>query len=244
MTPAPPASPLARAWAHRLAPDARPLAFVLHDHAVLHAPSVLELVDGIGHAYPDQAHALLRSRVFTTHVATAADRAIVQVCARKLRDAVVPEAGPTADVDIIDLSEAAAASRAHHIDASGVVVPGRPSDWRSLLEVPSAAGALKHRDRPVLAILVDAHGHTVAAARNTNGANRLHHAEVNLLLRLDGAVPPGCTLYVSLQCCRMCAALWVQATPDELAVRYLRPETGRFGTHTALQDRGWEAPMC
>ena len=75
--------------------------------------------------------------------------------------------------------------------------------------------------------------------------HRLHHAELNLVQRWQAAhgptFPAGSRVVVSLQCCRMCAAVLVDMAPAEgLPVAYLEPEPGRFGRHTALQARGWE----
>ncbi len=246
MTPSAPPSPEALFWAHHLGPD---VAFVLHPGQVWAAPSVMDLVEGIWHAHPARAHTLLRTRVCSTAPRSDLDHAVVQLCSRRLC-AGVPTDGPGADASprqVMDLGDAAAASRAQHIAASGVEL----SDPQALLEAVTAlaeSGRLATRARPVVALLLDADGTVLDAARNTHGTHRLHHAEVNLVQRWRAShgptFPPGSRVLVSLQCCRMCAALLVDAAPpDGLVVGYLEPEPGRFGRHTALQARGWERPV-
>ena len=66
---------------------------------------------------------------------------------------------------------------------------------------------------------------------------------MNLLDTWRAPLPDGATVWVGRQCCRMCAALLVEAAEGELAVRYVEAEPGRFGRHTALQRRGWEAAL-
>jgi len=243
MTPSAPPSPEALFWAHRLGPD---VAFVLHPGQVWAASTVMDLVEGIWHAHPDRAHTLLRTRVFTTAPRSDLDHAIVQLCSRKLC-AGVPTDQPGADGsprEVVDLRDAAAASRAEHVEASGVAL-SNPRTLRAAVEALGEGGRLATRARPVVAVLLDADGTVLDAARNTHGTHRLHHAEVNLVQRWRSrhgpTFPPESRVLVSLQCCRMCAALLVDAAPsDGLAVGYLEPEPGRFGRHTALQARGWE----
>ena len=84
----------------------------------------------------------------------------------------------------------------------------------------------RERDRSVVAMLIHPDGTLLDAAVNTNAENRCLHAEVNLLARwlpgfgadedeADGdrdepprrLFPRGSRMLVTLQCCRMCAAL-------------------------------------
>ncbi len=247
MTPAAPPSPAALAWAHRLDPDGVGVAFAIHDDQVLVAPTVLELVEGVWHAHPDQAHKLLRTRIHTTRSACELDHAIVQLCSRKLcADVRTDRPGP-ASLPVNDVTMAAQASRAHHAALSAVAPPTDPDRLAAFVTTLAEHGPLATRARRVVAVLFDADGCLLDAARNTHGTHRLHHAEVNLVQRWQAhhgpTLPEGCRVLVSLQCCRMCAALLVAvAPPSGLDVVYLEPETGRFGRHTALQVRGWERP--
>lgn len=216
--------------------------------------AALDLVDAIWHEDPDRAHARLRGRIFTTAAADPLDRAVAQVCARKLTSDAHSAAPRALPPEARDLTEAARASRAHHLrtsrlgDAPASVQELSEAELGAwLLERPVVHDApLRHRDRPVAAVLTDASGRVVGAARNTNGSNRLRHAEVNLLQAWfeagGGPLEPGWTVWVGLQCCRLCAALIARSALDPAAiqVRFAAPEPGRFGASTALQALGVE----
>ena len=106
-------------------------------------------------------------------------------------------------------------------------------------------------------MLVHPDGTLLDAAVNTNAENRCLHAEVNLLARWlpgfgadvaetngDGDEPPrrlfprGSRMLVTLQCCRMCAALACAASDAEVV--YDEPDDGRYADATELQARGME----
>ena len=124
------------------------------------------------------------------------------------------------------------------------------------------------RDRRVVAALVSPEGEVTDAARNVNADNKCLHAEWNLLAPTlwgewvlsptdddddggDGGdeiagLEEGTRVLVTLQCCRMCAAL-VCAAADRpgrsgpIEVVYLDPDDGSLARNTQLQRRGWES---
>ena len=139
----------------------------------------------------------------------------------------------------------------------------------------AARVARSARDRLVVAMLVSADGALLDCAVNTNARNQALHAEVNLLapwLEGGGAqdaseededegnenenenenvpkLPAGARVLVTLQCCRMCAALICAASDDARArhgvetlrdVVYAEEDDGKYSDDTALQRRGWE----
>lgn len=257
---APPWQPSAeqRAWAAELGGDPE-LAFVVADDAVRFVRGeqpVFALVDAIGHLHPGSAHALLRGRILTTAAPDPADRAIVQVCGRKFAAGVTPAIGAVPSLARLDLGPASRASREVHRRASAVDAPPSVAGWSDDALVDLLLGLApidarspeRLRDRPVSALLVGPDGEVLEAARNTNGTNRVRHAEVNLIERWSAGgarIPVGASVLVGTQCCRMCAALLVRASEDPtgLDVRFALPETGRFGTHTALQALGVERAL-
>ena len=141
----------------------------------------------------------------------------------------------------------------------------------------AARVARSARDRLVVAMLVSADGALLDCAVNTNARNQALHAEVNLLAPwLEGGdaqdaseededkrnenenenenenvpkLPAGARVLVTLQCCRMCAALICAASDDARArhgvetlrdVVYAEEDDGKYSDDTALQRRGWE----
>ena len=135
---------------------------------------------------------------------------------------------------------------------------------------------LWERDRGVVAALVSPRGEVTDAARNVNADNKCLHAEWNLLaptlwgewvlspteddgggggeianrpgagLEEAGPLEEGTRVLVTLQCCKMCAAL-VCAAADRpgrrgpIEVVYLNPDDGSLAKDTQLRRRGWES---
>ncbi|CAL6377989.1 unnamed protein product [Bathycoccus prasinos] len=86
----------------------------------------------------------------------------------------------------------------------------------------------------VAALRDDATGEIISLAKNTNGGNKILHAEMNLLLNHEKTRTKK-TLLVTLQCCRMCAALSQRYANELSEVVYLRADTGPLAKMTALQ---------
>lgn len=203
--------------------------------------SVLELALAVWERAPHRAHTLLRQRIRTVHPLEPLDRDVLVVAAR--RAAQVPPARGPVPGPLVDLAADLAAAEAR-IRSAATAAEGRmPPDAAAFLAAlvpPAAPRPPAERDRPVIALLADDEGRIVGAARNAGGANRVLHAELNLVY---GRRLAGGTLYTSLQPCRMCAALIVAAAEAPVAVRYLEADPGRLARNTALQARGWESAL-
>ena len=89
---------------------------------------------------------------------------------------------------------------------------------------------------PVGAVIVDAGGELVAEASNLNGERHDPSAHAELLAiaaagrALGSRRLSGCTLYVSLEPCPMCAAALVHARIDQLVFAAPSPKTGAAGS--------------
>ncbi len=196
-----------------------------------HAPrsAVLDLVQGVYERCPGQAHAALRSRIRTTTARNERDRSVVKVAAKRCTWGLAPRPGTLPDVELVDVSADAARAR----DRARRAALAPPAiDVRAWLAAPD-----------IRAVLLDAEGRPLWAARNDPDPNRTLHAEVCLLQGFAAPLPPGSTVLVGLQPCRMCAALLVHAATGPLEVRYLAPDPGPFARGTALQALGWEHPL-
>ena len=120
-------------------------------------------------------------------------------------------------------------------------VPRRHEQFMQLaLEQAARAAALG--EIPVGAVLV-CDGEVVALAHNTRETEHdpLGHAELTALR--DGARKlgrwrlSGCTLYVTLEPCPMCAPALVQARVDRIVYGAMDPKLGAAGTVFNLVDR-------
>ena len=146
-------------------------------------------------------------------------------------------------------------------------------EWASsvLGEKLESTEPMWERDRGVVAALISPDGSLLDAARNVNADNKCLHAEWNLLapylwgrrvlsdeedeLLVDApedlpedapeGLAEGARILVTLQCCRMCAALVCAAADHRgnqkpIEVTYLNPDPGSLAKDTILQQRGWE----
>lgn len=204
---------------------------------------VLDLVQALWELDPRVAHIALRRRIRTTDPVTPADRAICDVAAKRVCHV---DGAPGKTLTSADLGAYAARARERAagaaISVEALGLPPDPAAWIASLVPAGDDLPLARRDRPVVAVLAGPDGRILYAARNAGGANRTLHAEL-CLVQGHGALPAGATVYTSLQPCRMCAAILVDAAAGPLAVRYLEPDPGRLATRTALQDRHWEQRM-
>lgn len=105
----------------------------------------------------------------------------------------------------------------------------------------SARRAPAHRDVPIGAVVVR-HGEVVARARNRREAEHdpTAHAEVLVLRRaarkLGSWRLDGCTLYVTLEPCPMCAGAIVLARIPRLVFGAFDPKAGACGSLYNLTD--------
>lgn len=206
---------------------------------------VLELVQGVYAVAGRWAHRVLRRRIYTGEAEHAVDRAVVQVAARRLSSGLGAAAGPVGRV-WIDVGRGAGWLRRR--SAVRTVATGSAGSDEALVrraaEVGGQAGGIAWgRHRAVGAVLaVD--GRIVAAAANRNGVHKCEHAELRLVQgwteRERRGLPEGARLAVSLQCCRMCAAVIVGAAEGRVEVLFAEVDPGRLAMGTALQAVGWE----
>jgi len=188
---------------------------------------VMDLYAAIYALDPRSAHFRVRRRVLIDRPETPLDRATCQVVGKKLAQ-VAPLPGSEAIIDLTDQVPTAPVAP----------LPSGPPWMQAARDLaPVGEGKKAVRDRAIGAVLVH-DGAAIAAARNRAGLNRVFHAEV-CLVQNTWPVPAGSTLYVGLQCCRMCAALIVAAS-TETAVVYDQADPGRLAQGTALQALGWE----
>ena len=95
-------------------------------------------------------------------------------------------------------------------------------------------------DVPVGAVLVDANGHILAQGRNTRevAQTALGHAEINTISEgcatLGAWRLEGCTLYVTLEPCAMCAGAILHARIPRIVCGAVDPVAGAMGSVWAL----------
>lgn len=125
-------------------------------------------------------------------------------------------------------------------------LPPDPVPWRHepymRLALAEAEKAAALGEIPVGAVLV-CDGAVIARAHNTRESRRdpLGHAELTALREGARALGrwrlTGCTLYVTLEPCPMCAPALVQARVDRIVYGAMDPKLGAAGTVFNLVDR-------
>jgi len=121
-------------------------------------------------------------------------------------------------------------------DAPDVILAGDAHGMRLALEQARAAAAAG--EVPVGAVLADAQGHVIAAGRNApiTAHDPTAHAEIQALRaaarRLGNYRLDGCTLYVTLEPCAMCAGAIVQARLRRVVYGARDPKAGAAGSVT------------
>ena len=109
------------------------------------------------------------------------------------------------------------------------------------LAINEAKKAQRRDEVPVGAVIVRA-GEVIAKAYNTReyGKNALYHAEIKAIdkacKKLGGWRLIGCTMYVTLEPCPMCAGAIVNARIERVVYGAPDHKAGAFGTMINLTD--------
>ena len=110
-----------------------------------------------------------------------------------------------------------------------------------LLAIDEAKKAENEDEVPVGAIIVR-NGEVIASAYNTReyGKNALYHAEIKAIdeacKKLGGWRLVGCTMYVTLEPCPMCAGAIINARVERVVYGAPDHKAGAFGTMINLTD--------
>jgi tRNA(Arg) A34 adenosine deaminase TadA len=223
---------------------------------------VLRLLRGLYELEPRRARFIARSRIFSTRPASSTCLGATRVAARHLRAAVRARDRAIlglAELPRIEAGRAAPSPRCASagLEASLAALVGAgpkardDRDWMALVgaltaELRRRAEALEpgeRWDKPVTALLADAHGTLLAWATNTGALNATSHAEINLvegwLQRESRRLPRGCRIYTTRKPCKMCAGfIWDSAVdPYQLQVFHAEDDPLRYARETVLDAR-------
>jgi tRNA(adenine34) deaminase len=108
-----------------------------------------------------------------------------------------------------------------------------------------AQSAGKTGDVPVGAVVIDKNGEIVGLGQNTRESekNPLGHAEINAISAaaktLGGWRLSGCSIYVTLEPCPMCAGAIINARIDKVYIGALDPKNGAVISKAQLFDGGF-----
>lgn len=112
------------------------------------------------------------------------------------------------------------------------------------LALQEARRALEHADVPVGAVVIDSAGNLIGKGHNTRERDNdpLGHAEINAIkeaaAHLGSWRMSGCTIYVTLEPCVMCAGAIVAARIDHLVFGAFDEKAGAVGSlFDVVRDR-------
>lgn len=197
--------------------------------------AMLRLVHGVHALRPRMARKILRNPVLIQGRPDELDYGALKIGAKRLREQPI-EPLP----DWIELS----APQALNIPRPETSNATSDSEWMQVADslaraVPrDEARPLHEQSRAVGAVLVSRDGELLSWGSNSGASNRILHAELSTLLRLNSKIPPGATLYVTLKPCKLCAgAIWeCAADRSSLRVVYRDPDPGPMGSRTVLDE--------
>jgi tRNA(Arg) A34 adenosine deaminase TadA len=214
-----------------------------------HSPATT-LILGISRSIPQDSLRILRHRIFVSHPPGPAAESMIRLAAKRFSIQSPVTQNFEGAIEILpslpskSLAEQTFEERL--TKERGDLGKLFPSLAQSLPGF-SGEGRPFERARPILALLFDAEGKLLEWALNHQGtrepgASRIEHAELRLAHRwwerTREPFPPGATLLVSLEPCRMCAGtLATLAHPEGFAVRYLEKEKGPAARHPYFEQK-------
>ena len=221
--------------------------------------AVTDLIQGIHEQEPDQALAILRNRIFASHI-NEMNQGMIRVAAKSLSafsyleeknlSELIPNVekfvtlGPFSNPFSNPKKNSSGNNQARCLEVIGVKIKNCNLKEGMELAAHLAQGANKgerkyQSDRPIASLLLDEKGYVLQAGINTSSKNKTLHAEVNLVQnfydRERRAIPKNSTIISTHKPCRMCAGMILFASEDYSSIKvvYQNPD-GRLAKHTAL----------
>lgn len=217
----------------------KPMPFEPHSAAT-------QLIQGLYEEYPETAIRILRNKIYLNYTPTVMCRGMIWLGAKRF------------EVDM-NLNE----DQINRLSIKRKITFEPKQNLTSFSTVPlpeillwlknpaekkqdsASTSPLFTQHRAVRSVILDAQDQVILAAENQNSSNKTLHAEVILLQDYFRKNRTGfnrsITLFSSLQCCKMCAAMiwWMHSDPwNQLQVIYLEPEKGSSARDTILTKNG------
>lgn len=212
------------------AKTAEPFAFLADARVVYYSVGprpILSLIQGVYDHHSKDARRILRSRIFSTEKMTESEYGMLKVAAKRATAPIVPGVGGLVDSELKFLKPLPTPPLISFDELSTPVreLIGRrefmDAAFQMAEEIPRNA-EMYLSDRKVAAILIAEDGSFITASRNSNAKNRTRHAEMNLVQGLlPKRIPAGAALYVTLKCCKMCAAMIWENAEDQKNLRVI-----------------------
>ena len=205
--------------------------------------AVTQLIQGIYENDPNNAIFVLRNRIYTNYLPTLICKSMIAIAAKRISQKENMEffLNSTSLPKIqITYSPQKIENQLSNLEfENGIKWLHGANDTQ--LNLNTNRQPLYNKNRSVRAFIVNPQKQIIMTSSNQNSINKTQHAEVLLLqnffsLNQCGFNEP-MTLFTSLQCCKMCAAmLWTMHSDpwNNLKVLYLNAEKGNSANNSIL----------
>jgi tRNA(Arg) A34 adenosine deaminase TadA len=203
----------------------------------------VRLIQGIYEVHSDQAHTILRNRIFTDSTLTEMCHGMIRVAAKRVTgglratDHGIPISKQYLAKETVEITGGNLSSQSSPILQLNVLQSliqdfaphSAPLTQNLHMRFMKIAINLRERmprhpgprylsDRPIAAILVSGTHQILAWATNNSSKNKTLHAELNLIRsfqsKIGGQLPRDSRIYTTLKPCKMCAGMIWTAAED------------------------------
>ncbi|MEO7164041.1 MAG: Bd3614 family nucleic acid deaminase [Bdellovibrionia bacterium] len=205
--------------------------------------AIVQLIQGIYDTHPDQAHTILRNRIYTNAALTEMCHGMIRVAAKRVTGELHPTnhgISPSTEylgketLEIPERRLSAQQEFPQQFDGFQTFIeklsssPASPTQdsheqfMRAAIKlrdlIPRHEGPRYLSQRPIAALLVSETHQVLAWGTNSNSKNKTLHAEINLVQsfqsKMGGKLPRGSRIYTTLKPCKMCAGMIWTAAED------------------------------
>lgn len=232
------------------------IAFLIHNTTVYYAhhiqttnsptTAITKLIQGISEFYKENAHFMLRNRIYCSYAPQQKCLGMIKVAAKRFTFIEQYEYNASAlPYTFVEVKYNFTFTDNPQIrEYLSHIVLKNDNDCMqlalSLKEKGNNTFSLSLSDRKIAAILVDAQYQLLAYGLNSNSTNRTRHAEINLIYQYfhnyQQKIPANTKLFTSLKPCIMCANMIWECAEDitQVKVFYHENDYGSYTKNTVL----------
>ncbi|MGY3802663.1 Bd3614 family nucleic acid deaminase [Pigmentibacter ruber] len=211
--------------------------------------AVTKLIQGISEQYKENAHYILRKKIYTSYIPTNMCLGMIKVAAKRFSYVA------NSQVNLLPISYQFEEIK-HIIDCDlnediqqYLIKTNITSDndcmqlANTLKEKVTIKNTLALSDRKIAGLLVDKNFNILAYGLNSNAKNKARHAEIDLIYRYykdkKTKIPKHSKLFITLKPCLMCSNMLSECAEDITTIKiyYFEKDHGRFSKNTSLDDK-------
>ncbi|WGL60962.1 Bd3614 family nucleic acid deaminase [Pigmentibacter sp. JX0631] len=210
--------------------------------------AVTKLIQGISEQYKDNAHSILRKKIYTSYFPTNKCLGMIKVAAKRFAYLSSSQTNLfPIPFEIIEIKYSIHYEINNDIKEflHGLMLKNSKECMQAALalkEKVTIKNSLALSDRKIAAILVDENYNVLAYGLNSNAKNRTRHAEIDLIYRFYNQnkkkLPKNSKLFITLKPCIMCSNMITECAEDivNIKVYYFEKDNGTFSKKTTLDS--------